>query len=846
MIRRVAVVVCIAAAVVVTTGTAASSSSRAFRPRVANALGLAPPPHSRLSYSRSSASGAFDRVTYHGGSVMSDGVTVHLIFWAPSGYAFSGSPGGGAPTYEGTIEKYFTDVAADSGPVSPSGCATPAGECNVFSTLAQYGSQSSSAVVSSGNYSINYSTGADVIEDTDSYPAQQCTSPKATAACILDSQLQTEVDHVASLNGNGRGLTNLWYVYTPPDVDECISPGICETNAYGGYHSLSNINGNGVTIYAYTGDPVVESQALLGPGTDPEGNPDAEVAVDIAAHETNEAMTDPTGLGWMDPNGYEVADKCEDGPETGTPLGTAANGSPYNQVINGDQWLTQEMWSNDGRQGNSNPSCVQGTTDTSTGLPVPQVNLTQFSSSVTGNIAHATAGVGVKVTLLRGSSRLAVAHASGTTDSSGAWSVTLARPVGDDRDEIDVDYSGTGAPTPHHQVILTGNGDDPVDEAGWTGWTWLDQGFALTNSDPATSSPSLSLGPCFQTGVESYTVGGVGGSESPTDYCGTASDVADTPLASPVTGSDAVTYSTNDNRAFQPPDAAVPNGAGGLVDMTVPVGEPDSVGAIDNGLFTTTGFPTCAANLGTHQVTCSGLVPSATYTLTEGKYTRDEDANDHGVVHTLGPESGSILPLKRGDTIVLANLASSLTLTTLHIAKLQVHIVGRGRTIKSGTCSPFEYWTGPLTIPPTSKLAGEPTSAAGGSALTGKVCPSSGKAAGFPTRVIAQTDDRSGGETITDVPNLASTFPRNGATEYGSFTARAQATRKSSAVAKLTISLKIERGRKVVARAENVDTAKGAKITALAPGHYTAVWTVTNRNGDTRIVTTKFIAGARR
>ena len=252
---------------------------------------------------------------------------------------------------------------------------------------------------------------------------------------------------------------------------------------------------------------------------------------------------------------------------------------------------------------------------------MPQVNLTEFSGTVTGNIGTATAGVGVKVTLLRGSAAVKAAHASGTTDASGAWSVALARPVGDDRDEIDVDYSGTGAPTPHHQVILTGNGDDPVDEAGWTAGHGSTRALPLRTTIPPRSGPSLSIGPCFQTGVESYTVAGVAGLESPTDFCGTASDVADTPLAAPVTGTQAVTYSTNDNRAFQPPDAAVPNGPGGLVDMTVPVGEPDSVGAIHNGLFAATGFPRCTANLGTRQVTCSGLVPSATYTLTEGAGT---------------------------------------------------------------------------------------------------------------------------------------------------------------------------------------------------------------------------------
>ena len=53
------------------------------------------------------------------------------------------------------------------------------------------------------------------------------------------------------------------------------------------------------------------------------------------------------------------------------------------------------MWSNDDN------GCVQTTGATDTGLPLPQVNLTQFSNVVTGNIGSATAGVDVKVSVIR-------------------------------------------------------------------------------------------------------------------------------------------------------------------------------------------------------------------------------------------------------------------------------------------------------------------------------------------------------------------------------------------------------------------------------------------------------------
>src|SRR5207253_2257361 len=230
------------------------------------------------------------------------------------------------------------------------------------------------------------------------------------------------------------------------------------------------------------------------------------------------------------------------------------------------------------------------------GLPLPQVDLTQFGQTVTGNIGTGTAGVNVVAALVRAGQPVATSN-QGITDNSGNWSVTRPHPVGDDRDEIDVAYSGTGAP--QNQTIFTGNGGNPFGEAGWTGWFDLDNGSAVTSTDQQFrefTGPSLMMGPCFQTGVLRATIGGTAvtgtkGENGPTEFCGTETDVADMPLGSAPGPNDVVTSSSNDNRAFIDPNNGLgttgvdPNPVGGLVKLTVPVGETDAVGPFPSRVF---------------------------------------------------------------------------------------------------------------------------------------------------------------------------------------------------------------------------------------------------------------------
>jgi hypothetical protein len=265
--------------------------------------------------------------------------------------------------------------------------------------------------------------------------------------------------------------------------------------------------------------------------------------------------------------------------------------------------------------------------------------------------------------------------------------------------------------------------------------------------------------------------------------------------------------------------------------MTVPVGEPDaspnSPGSIPG--FTPSGLPTCFGDLETGKVGCTGLVPGARYNLGVGRR----------VLHPRADLLGEIvirLGIRRGDQVVLSNGATKLT--TLHVARLQVHILGGSRHVSGGRCSPGEYLRGPLLTAPTNGFAGEPSELFGGTALTGVICLGDGNPQGLTTRQMAQTDERSGGATITDVRQLIDISPVEGETLYGKFMAVAQ---PDSGQPPVSLRITKASGLKPVFVSHNVDKRRGVPVSALPTGSYTAYWTVRDRNGDSRQYVTRFV-----
>jgi hypothetical protein len=723
-------------------------------------------------------------------------VIIHTVFWAPAGYRFDGSPGAGALGYQALIEQFLADVAHDSGSAT-----------DLFSVLDQYGDDHGA---STGT--IRYDPAVDAITDTDPYPpqARQCPSPSGTITCVTDLELTRELDRV--IGAGGRGLSNLWIILLPPNVDTCTQIAVCATNEYAGYHSEFSL-GHGSTIDVVIPDPLVEQTPA--PGSDPSGNPEAESTIDTIAHEVIEAITDPLGTAWMDPDGFEVADKCETGPQVGTPLGYAPDGSPYNQLIDGHEYLIQDVWSN------AAAGCVPSSAVTTTSLPRASVALRQFSPQVSGD--SGVAGRRRLVVELARAGTL-VALAAGTTRADGSWGpLTLLgqdgapHAVGDDRDQLEVDY-GTAKGSPPPDLVQTGDGGNPFTESGYTGWFDLDHGYAV-------GSDQVLLAPCAQTGVLTLQVG-ARLAPSPVPLCGTESDAAIVPTGRLTLGT-ALTVSSLDNRAET---SLAPNGA--LVRLTVSLGEPGSVSSVANSqlVFTPTGFPTCTAYLRIGAVRCSGLVPGARYRIAGG----------HARAGSAGAIFVSGVRLRGGERLALVN-RSGRRLTTLHVAHLRVHIVGAQTVVASGTCQPGEYWGSPVSNPPTSSAVGL------GIAGTGTICPGDGSARGLPTADIAQTDEFSGGQTVTDVPLIESTSPTQDATLYGRFVASAQSgmagLHGSIGATGVPVSLTITPAgsRRRVFFAADVDTATGVAVGGLAPGGYVATWVLRDANGDTRTVTTRFV-----
>ncbi len=303
-------------------------------------------------------------VDYNGGPVLHSS-DPFLVFWDPSG---TGIP---APA-RNLLEQYLTDVATDSGEAD-----------DVYGVAREYTDATGFA---GGEQTFSAATQA--ISDTQPYPADgdsaACPEAPAYPICLTDPQIQAELTRLLSADGlPSDGPTGesempagapVYFVVTPSTVNVCLQTGDC--SAAGRFCSYHAFYADGASNVIYAAAPFQalsqspkncqsdQSSALQEPNGDL-----ADIELDDISHEDNESITDPLLSAWFDdanPNPQqhqEIADDCEAysavaDPANGldpnaygalggdpTPVAPASYGTLYDQLINGDRYYTQTVWS---------------------------------------------------------------------------------------------------------------------------------------------------------------------------------------------------------------------------------------------------------------------------------------------------------------------------------------------------------------------------------------------------------------------------------------------------------------------------------------------------------------------
>lgn len=413
---------------------------------------------------------------YHGGPVMTSN-TNYTFYWAPSG-----SPAYAAG-YQSGVNRYLEDLAHDSG-----------GNQNVDSVATQYTNGSSEAA----NYDSHF---GGAILDTDAYPKNGC---KAAPICLTDAQIQAEISSYVSAHGLPADLAHEYFLLTPPGVESCFDAGGTQCSAgtasaaFCAYHGAISTPG-GTIVYA--NDPYVVGIAGCDSAEHPNNSPSDAALLGGLSHEHNESITDPELNAWYGPEGNENGDKCrtfEEASEYGTPLGTAPDGSRYNQLINLDEYWYQQEWSNQGstclqRLGTVGPTPVVKKLAPTTGPAAGGTTVTISGTGFTGATAVSfgpTPAASFKVDSPTSITAVSPAGTAGTVD------VTVTTSGGTSA-IVKGDHFKFGAPTVASITPASGS------RAGGTSVTITGSGFALGAGTsfqfgklPATSVSCTSVSSC--------------------------------------------------------------------------------------------------------------------------------------------------------------------------------------------------------------------------------------------------------------------------------------------------------------------------------------------------------------
>ena len=430
----------------------------------------------------------------------------------------------------------------------------------------------------------------------------------------------------------------------------------------------------------------------------------------------------------------------------------------------------------------------------------PVVQITPYSQTVSGNIGASTSGVTVNVSLIRVGVTVDSAPAV-TTDSSGAWTASFpSHALSDPSDEIQVSYSGAGAPSPATST--------------YSDVTQLEFASVINAAGTEITIDCNDLGVDCGSSVPvnvTYTNGQTATLTATLDADGNF-EAAFSPA---VTSLDTITFD---------PAYAYSDGTNLEVDTQASL---PGVGVLDQPGY---GAPTCVADLLDGQVGCSDLASDTSYTVVQ---TRGGTTVSGQTVTTGGPR-GSTDPgyvfatfdLKAGDEVIVVAPASggepARALTSLHLAPVKVSVVEQDghldQASTSGTCPADE-------LDPYADV----------------VCSSDGT---FSESVADDEpsfeDEFSGGATTVSVPIFNDESPADNEIVSPSFTAYADVVNYGDFEHTSTVALSLTplSGGTAQVFSGDANSTAGVAVSGLDAGRYTATWTLTDANGDTASLTT--------
>ena len=427
----------------------------------------------------------------------------------------------------------------------------------------------------------------------------------------------------------------------------------------------------------------------------------------------------------------------------------------------------------------------------------PVVQIAPYSKAVSGSIGTSTSGVTVNVSLIRAGVTVDSAPPV-MTDSSGAWTATFpSHALSDPSDEIQVSYSGTGAPSPATST--------------YTDVTQLESASVINAAGTEITVDCDDLGVDCGSSVP-VNVTYANGDTSTLTATPDADGNFEASFSPAVTSLDTVTF-----------DPAYAYSDGTNVEVDTQASLP-GVGVLDEPGY---GAPTCVTDLVDGDVGCSDLASDTSYTVvqTRGGLTVSSQTE------TTGGSSGSSFPgsvfatfdLKAGDEVSVVAPASATeparTLTTLHVAPIKVSVVeqdghlDQGST--SGTC-------------PDAEL--DP--------YAGLVCSSTGTfSEPVPDNEPYFEDEFSGGGTEASVPSFNDETPADNEIVPPAFTAYADVVNYGAFDNTSTVLLSLTplSGGAPQTFAGNANSGAGVAVSGLTAGRYGATWTLTGRERRHRL-----------